>query len=433
MQAIFNDPAELNAFLASLKEKRHHGLRINTLKIGIKDFMGITGLTHNLQPIPWCSEGFYYDNQAQATAPLGKNPFYHAGLYYIQEPGAMSAATVLGVKPGDKVLDLCASPGGKSTQMASALNQDGLLVANDTNFGRMPQLLRNIEMAGIKNAIVLCETPQRLAARFEGYFDRVLADAPCSGEGMFRKDPSAISAWDEGKSARLAVIQKNILAEAAKMVAFGGYLAYSTCTFSPVENEHIAKDFLQNHKDFEAADEPIRIWPHKHKGEGHFVALFRRLPKTPHGEIAAQTRNDTFGRNSGNNSNNSNFKNFKDFCKRHQVNLPKGPILAHGDKLYIPPPVYPDLTGLRVIRAGLALGTLKKNRFEPSYALAMALTKNDFAPTINLPPCHPQIQQFLSGQTFHIDSEDGYSLFCVSGFPIGFAKTLNGRLKNRII
>jgi len=417
MRGLLPSPAEYNAFMASLDKPRQRGLRINTLKITTEDF---EGHFPNLEAVAWCAEGRYYTNQSEA--PLGKNPLYNAGLYYIQEPSAMSAAAILDVQKGEKVLDLCASPGGKSTQIASSLAGEGLLVSNDANFSRIPQLVRNIEMAGITNSIILCETPERLAPHFPAYFDKILVDAPCSGEGMFRKDPSARTAWDATKPARLAVIQKNILHHAAQMVADGGYLAYSTCTFNTTENEDVATYFLEQNKNFEQVSQ-TRIFPHAHKGEGHFVALFRKTtPKTDNTDVQVQTRPQKLD------------KDFQNFLDTYQITLPEGDIKSHNDKLFIPPTIYPDLSGLRVIRAGLLLGILKKQRFEPSYALAMALKPDNFANTINLPNHHPNITKLLGGETFVVDNaKDGYNLFCVEGYPIGFAKILKNRLKGRII
>jgi len=417
MREVIADKAEYEEFLAALRGQREYGLRVNTLKIDSSDFLRTSGID-GLSPVPWCGQGFYYDKQGQA--PLGKHPLYNAGLYYIQEPSAMSAAAFLDAQPGDRVLDLCASPGGKTTQLAAALGGRGLLVSNDATFGRIPQLLRNVEMAGVRNAIVLCESPQKLATRFEGFFDRVLVDAPCSGEGMFRKDPAAITAWDESKPTRLATIQRGILNEAAKMVAGGGYLLYSTCTFNRLENEDVIEDFLRRHRDFELCGEPLRIWPHKDRGEGHFAARLRRR-----GEAEAKSLQKSFPKVKSD--------LFQDFCEKYELRLPEGDVFAHGDRLFVAPPIYPDLSGLRTIRAGLFLGTLKKQRFEPSYALALALKKSDFAQTIDLPLDSPLIAKFLGGESFEIDETDGYKLFCVQGYPIGFAKLLKGRLKGRII
>ena len=434
MQQLFSDPAEMPAFLASFQERRHYGLRVNTLKINTDEFVKIFD---NISATPWCNTGFYYTG----STPASKNPLYHAGLYYIQEPSAMSAVSVLDVRPGDKVLDLCASPGGKSTQIASALSGGGLLVSNDANLSRIPQLVRNIEMAGIANAVMMREKPERLAERLSGYFDKVLVDAPCSGEGMFRKDPEAISAWDKNKSARLAAIQTDILHQASKMVAPKGYLVYSTCTFSQAENEDIIDKFLSVNKEFHSvkidhaalgispANEGLitknsyaaRIWPHRQKGEGHFIALLRRNSGVVESPIYSKQI-----------SAKSSFKDYNDFCGKYLVNPPNGKVFAHKDALYSCPDDCPDLSGLHIIRPGLLLGVLKKNRFVPSYHLAMSLKMSNFASNINLPPESPLVSRYLSGETFDISASDGYNLFCINGFPLGFAKVQKGRLKGRI-
>jgi len=414
---LFRDKAELDAFLASLRDERHYGLRANTLKADIDDFLKIFNRADALEPIPWCEEGFYYN--AQKEAAMGKNPLYNAGLYYIQEPSAMSAVSLLNVEPGDKVLDLCASPGGKSTQIAAKLQGRGLLVSNDANFSRMPQLLKNVEMAGIKNIILLCEMADRLATKFEGFFDKILIDAPCSGEGMFRKDPTAITAWDEKKPARLAVIQKDILKHTATMLAPNGVMVYSTCTFNTTENEDVIEDFLANHKDFQLVASK-RIFPHRDRGEGHFVASLRRV-----GDDAKKATSL---------SKVASFKNifFNEFCDKYALNLPEGQIFQHKDKLFLAPEIYPNLDGLRTVRVGLFLGTLKKQRFEPSYALALSLKKGDFSQVIDLDPNDPKVAKFLKGETFEVDAADGYNLFCVAGYSIGFAKVLRGRVKGHI-
>jgi len=434
MQELFSDPAEMSAFLASFQERRHFGLRVNTLKISIDEFVKIFD---SISQVPWCSTGFYYTG----STPASKNPLYHAGLYYIQEPSAMSAAGVLDVKPGDKVLDLCASPGGKTTQIASALSGSGLLVSNDANLSRIPQLVRNIEMAGITNAVILREKPERLALRFAGYFDKVLVDAPCSGEGMFRKDPEAIAAWDKNKSARLAGIQADILYQASKMVAPRGYLVYSTCTFSQIENENVIDKFLSANQEFcSVAIEHVsfgispanqglvtnnshaaRIWPHRQKGEGHFIALLRKKDDISDGFMHSKQA-----------ASKNTFKYYDEFCGRHLTSPPSGKIFAHKDTLYALPDDCPDLSGLHTVRPGLLLGALKKNRFVPSYHLAMSLKMSNFSDSINLAPENPLVGRYLSGETFDISASDGYNLFCIEGFPLGFAKIQKGRLKGRI-
>jgi len=250
----------------------------------------------------------------------------------------------------------------------------------------------------------------------------VLVDAPCSGEGMFRKDPAARAAWDPSKPARLANIQKTILHDAAKMVNSGGFLVYSTCTFNKVENEDVVGDFLAKNPDFRLAGEPLRIFPHTHRGEGHFAAKLQKIGERE-GKGDCPTHLGTV----------PGAAEFHQFRKLYNLTLQGEGIFAHSDRLFLAPPIFPNLSGLRIIRAGLFLGTLKKKRFTPSYALALALKKGDFSQSIDLEHNDPKIQKFLGGETFEICAPDGYSLFCVEAHPIGFAKVLKNRLKGRII
>jgi len=438
IKQLFVSPDEAQRFFDSLEKPRHYGIRVNTLKVSVDDFHDIFA---DIVPSDWCSTGFYYTGQN----PPSKNPLYHCGLYYIQEPSAMSAAAILDVKPGDKVLDLCASPGGKSTQMAAALAGQGLLVANDANQSRIPQLVRNLEVAGVTNAVILRETPERLARHFPDYFDKILVDAPCSGEGMFRKNLDAVLAWDKNKAARLAAIQADILENAAQMLKPGGILAYSTCTFNPTENENVIWNFLERHQDFAIVpirhtdfgvspaneglclEHPIphaaRIWPHRQRGEGHFIALLQK-----NGEISDshQMKRQSLSKYDN--------KFYNEFCAKYLRNQVQSEVYAHRDGLFVLPPECPSVAGLHVVRLGLFLGSLQKQRFTPSYALAMTLVAADFADNavISLHPDDPRLELYLRGETFQIDAPDGYNLVCIGAYSLGFAKVLAGRLKGRI-
>ena len=291
---------EYEAFLSSYDRPRNVGLRLNPLKTDAPPALDGFGLS----PVPWEKHGFYYDS---ATRP-GLSPYHEAGLYYLQEPSAMAPAGLLDVRPGMKVLDLCAAPGGKTTQLAAALRGEGLLVCNEINPKRSKILARNIERLGIANSLVLNEHPQKLESHFAGYFDRILVDAPCSGEGMFRKEEAAVTDWSEETVEMCAHRQQEILASAAKMLAPGGRLVYSTCTFAPAENEGTVSRFLESHADFSlvAVDAPwfdpgrpdwteernpelaktFRLWPHKLRGEGHYAAVLEKSPEGEAGEPA---------------------------------------------------------------------------------------------------------------------------------------------------
>lgn len=234
--------SEYEDFLASFDRPLCTGLRRNPLKTGFTGDLS----RFSLSPVPWCPTGFYYD----AVSRPGLSPYHAAGLYYLQEPSAMAPAELLDPQPGERVLDLCAAPGGKSTQLAGKLRGKGLLVCNEINAKRAKILSGNIERLGISNALVLNEHPKRLEERFAGYFDKILVDAPCSGEGMFRKEEAAVTDWTEDTNAICANRQLEILTSAAAMLRPGGRLVYSTCTFSPVENEGVISDFLWKNPDF---------------------------------------------------------------------------------------------------------------------------------------------------------------------------------------
>lgn len=426
---------EYEDFLASYDQGRFQGLRVNTLKISVEEFIKISPFP--LAPIPWSKSGFYINAEERPA----KHPYYHAGLYYIQEPSAMAPVRVLDIQPGDRVLDLCAAPGGKSTQIAGELQGTGLLVSNDLSASRTKVLTKNMELFSVANAIILNETPEKLSAKFPDFFTKILIDAPCSGEGMFRKDPDAARSWGIYSSAKCTVMQEEILAVAGKMLSPGGFMVYSTCTFNPEENEKMMDLFLRDHPDFTleeitlfpgwergrtdwAGNNPelsktARLWPHKLKGEGHFAALLKRKG------VPAQTISHE--------STSSGEKDLTDFTKFIKENLTiefKGNIESYGDRLYLQSPGAPDLKGIRVERPGLYLGSLKKNRFEPSHGLALALKKESFKRTLDLPVDSSETISYLKGETLNVNGERGWTGVMVNGFPVGWGKQLEGVLKN---
>ena len=437
MKTLFG--AEYESFLRGFDLPRHYGVRVNTLKIDTEAFRGLFNV--DLAPVPWCQTGYYYNAD---EIRLSKSPFYAAGLYYLQEPSAMSAASILNAQPGERVLDLCASPGGKTTQLAAAMQNRGVLVSNDATSARMTALVKNIEQMGVTNAFVTNETADRLATRFPGWFDKILVDAPCSGEGMFRKDKDAVLSWDARKPERLRDIQRSILLDAAKMLASGGRLMYSTCTFSPEENERQIKDFLDIQPDFRlvsiqheafgvsraradwAGDERLtaaaRIWPHVQNGEGHFAALLERVSNAPDAPPpAAAAKPDA-----------NALALYAAFANDLLRNAPSGSIAQHKDTLYIPPEGLPALGGLRIFRGGFPLGIYKGKRFEPSPALAMALRKDDFRRILDFAADSDEVRRFLNGEAFEVSAENGLHTFCAGGYPLGLVKIQNGRLKGRI-
>ena len=432
---------EYAELLESYGKPRHYGLRVNTLKIGVEEFLKISPF--KLEPVPWTSDGFYYP---EGENP-GKHPYYHAGLYYIQEPSAMLPGFILGASPGERVLDLCAAPGGKTVQIAAAMKNSGIIVANDISPDRVKALVKNIELCGVRNAVVLNETPEKIASRFEGYFDRILVDAPCSGEGMFRKDEDAARSWESYKCETCSGMQKLILQSVDSMLKPGGVLVYSTCTFSPEEDEKIITYFLNLHKDYEiieiqkkAGMEPgrpewsdggpelaktARLWPHRVKGEGHFAALLIKK-ESPH--VYANNKNKVYNEPEADIP--AAFVNFV----RGNLNFePEGSFMKKGRSLYLLPGKIPSLDGIKVAKFGWFLGEVDGERFEPSHSLAAALSIADIKRDISFGAASYEVKSYLRGETLILEGMEGrkgYTAVCVDGYTLGWAKQTDGMLKN---
>lgn len=437
---------EFEDYLESFNQSRLYGLRVNTLKITPEEFLKISPF--KLTPIPWIENGFYYD---EADKPA-KHPYYFAGLYYIQEPSAMTPANILPVEEGDFILDMCAAPGGKSTELGAKLNFSGLLVANDISNSRAKALLKNIEVFGIPNAIVLSEDPKKLAKRYPECFDKIMIDAPCSGEGMFRKDSKLIKSWEKNGPEFYHKIQKEILDAGAVMLKPGGIIQYSTCTFSRLEDEESIKYLLKSRPDMRLIDikpyegfghgfeeneedrnmqlsKAVRIWPHKLKGEGHFTALIQKS-----GESVSSTSIKSGGASI------RLTKELEEFLECLKYPLDKKDILIREDRVFLVPDSVGGIDGLRVMREGLFLGELKKNRFEPSQALAMVLKREQYESSINLTADGDNVIRYLKGETIQVDEDerrestrDGWQLVCVDGYPLGWGKLSGTTLKNKYL
>jgi len=409
---------EYEAFLASYGRPPCGGLRVNTLKIPSAEFLALA--PWSLERVPWCATGFTLPDDHRA----GRHPFHAAGLYYLQEPSAMAVGEVLGAQPGERVLDLCAAPGGKATHLAAQLGGQGVLVANEVHRRRARTLAENLERCGVTNAIVTSETPERLASHWPGLFDRVLVDAPCSGEGMFRKSEVARREWGPKHVAGCALRQERILHQAALMVRPSGTLAYATCTFAPEENEGVIVRFLRAHPDFEIVAAPafpgfapgrpgwvanaeplpggidwtVRLWPHHSPGEGHFIALLRR-----HGPEASSPR---LARRRALPTNAARL--YRGFCAENLHPLPCGAPALFGKSLYHVPEASPDLAGLRVTCPGWLLGTLRKGRIEPSHALALGITCSDALRVLDLSPEDDRVLRYLCGEVLNAPGEPGW-------------------------
>lgn len=445
MKRLLGD--EFEEYIKCYEEPRYYGLRVNTQKISVEEFVKICPF--EITPIPWIENGFYYDGEQISPA---KHPYYFAGLYYLQEPSAMTPANRLPVNPGDKVLDVCAAPGGKATELGAKLDREGVLIANDISSSRAKGLLKNLEVFGIGNMLVLSEEPGKLENYFPEYFDKILIDAPCSGEGMFRKDKKMVKAWEEHGPAFFAKLQRSIITQSARMLKPGGIMLYSTCTFDAEENEGTIAYLLQEYPEFQVLEmkqyegfapgrpeftegkieeiaKTVRIFPHKMKGEGHFLALLQK----GEGE-AVDTSVSKYVVKGGKKIP----EEIQEFFKDVNFTLDPGRLDIHGERVYYMPENLPDMKGIRFLRTGLLLGELKKKRFEPSQALAMYLKKEEFKSTISLPVEDERVTRYLKGETIEVDDlvspkDTGWQLVCVDDYPLGWGKLTRGTLKNKYL
>lgn len=437
---------EYDAYIQSMQDQRKYGLRVNTAKISVEEFERISPFP--LTPIPYVDNGFYYDGEKYQPA---KHPYYFAGLYYLQDPSAMTPASRLPVREGDAVLDLCAAPGGKATELAAKLHKTGLLVANDISSKRAKALLKNIELFGVENSFVVTEYPKKLAEFFTGFFDKILIDAPCSGEGMFRKDPSMVKAWEQNGPAFYAGLQEDILRQALPMLKPGGMLLYSTCTFSPQEDEGTVQKILamdpamelvemEGYEGFapgrpeligseeEQIRRCVRIFPHRLDGEGHFLALFHKR-ETADGWTPSYepVRGGLKGEEK---------RIFEEFAKHLLREMEPDRIESKNGMVYYMPKALPKLRGLRFLRSGLFVGEMKKKRFEPSQSLAMALRCEEYDNCLCLSVEDERVVRYLKGETLALTEEesaapDGWLLVCVGGYPLGWGKKNRRSLKNK--
>ena len=436
---------DFEPFLAAYEQPRTYGLRVNTAKISCEEFEQI--VPFEVKKIPWVSNGYFYNEDVRPS----RCALYQAGLYYLQEPSAMTPASRI---PVEYVLDMCAAPGGKATAVGSALKGEGLLVANDISTTRARALLRNLELFGIPNLFVSNEKPEKMVKNFPEFFHKIILDAPCSGEGMFRKEEALAKDWTPKKSEELSRIQKQLCLNAADMLQPGGQMLYSTCTFAPCEDEQIISWLLRERpelslismEDYEgfSTGNPewgdgnpqlkkcVRIFPHKMQGEGHFLALLQKEGTA--GPSAGTSKTSRLAADVR--------KYMEEFFREIGLKTLDGQefdwnrVEVRADKVYYLPSVSYNFRGLTFIRNGLYLGDLKKNRFEPAQPLALAFRKNEAEAVISLSVDDPRLERYLKGETLTIEPEEaahskGWHLLCVEGYPLGFGKLVNGTLKNK--
>lgn len=446
MKELLQD--EYDDYLQCYDEPRYYGLRVNTNKISVEDFLKIAPWP--LTPVPWIPNGFYYDGDKIQPS---KHPYYFAGLYYLQEPSAMTPASRIPVEPGERVLDVCAAPGGKATELGAKLKGEGVLIANDISNSRARGLLKNLELFGIGNMMVISEEPGKLVEYFPEYFDKILIDAPCSGEGMFRKDKKMVKAWEEHGPEFFSKLQRSIITQAAAMLKPGGMILYSTCTFDPLENEKTVEYLLETCPEFKICEmegyegfcegipkyvenhseeyrKTVRIFPHKMQGEGHYLALVKK------GDDNAERKNEKTAKPK------SGVKKLPEeleqFLKELAWDVDKSRLDIREERVYYMPENLPMLKGVRFLRSGLLLGEVKKNRFEPSQALAMCLKKDEYPRILDLPVSDDRVIKYLKGETLDVEDitsrkEKGWYLVCVDGYPLGFGKLANQTLKNKYL
>ncbi len=448
---------DYEAYIEALDEKPYNAIRINNKKIPperMDVFFNECFFAEvlKIRPVPWINNGFYIDKVSDASA----HPFYRAGLYYIQDPSAMTPAANLPVNAEDFVLDMCAAPGGKSSELAARLSEKGFLLANDISASRGRALVRNLELAGADNACVTAEDPQKLSGFFPFFFDKILIDAPCSGEGMFRKDSSMIESWIEKQPEYYVKLQRSLLTAADKMLKPGGMIMYSTCTFSDIENEKNIAAFLKEHAEYKTVpikcfegfehgicgvEDAVRLYPHKIKGEGQFLCLLKKTPDKP------VIKNPEFIHKE-----NKNIKKYiseknipaaaKIFLRNIDFRRMNGRFYLEADRLFLIKENMPILSGVRYLRTGLFLGRCAKNGFEPSHALALALKKSEFTNTIDLPHGSIFTKKYLKGESFKLyemgdmmadirNTDSSWILVCTDGYPIGWAKSSGDMLKNK--
>ena len=443
MKLLLRD--EYHRYLKSFEEGWKPGLRVNTRKLEPGQLRAM--VPWELEPVPWTGNGFYYSSEAgdEGGVRPSKHPAYYCGLYYLQEPSAMTPAAMLPVKPGDRVLDLCAAPGGKSTELGARLKGRGMLVSNDISYSRARALLKNLELAGIPNICVTSESPERLAEVWPEFFDKILVDAPCSGEGMFRRDEDMVKDWTAHGPSYYAPIQRQIAVQAVRMLKPGGMLLYSTCTFSRFEDEGNIEYILEHYPQMElctldlsavpgAADGIglkgcMRLFPHRLKGGGHFLALLRKKkadvdmpgdsrPKTMKA-LKAMKHQDDLAR----------------FMESLSLEMDEERMVFHQDHVYYLPEGLEWNLPLRFLRTGLFLGEVKKGRFEPSQALAMALKADQFDAVVRLGHEDERVVRYLKGETVELSEAEGpikgWCLVAMEDYPMGWAKGTGMSLKNK--
>ena len=425
LEKILSDD-EIKLMVNEYSKKPITSLRLNLLKCDNEKF---ESLFEGLKKHSYVEEAYYYNKEKDS---FGKNALHNSGAYYIQDASAMMVTKLLNLEKGDKILDLCAAPGGKSSQAASYLQGSGLLISNDISNKRVKDLSENIERMGISNAVVMNESIEKISDSFGGFFDKVILDAPCSGQGMFRKNSLTYDDWSYDKTLKLAQVQKDLILKAYNCLKKEGIMVYSTCTFAIEENEEVIKYLLDNtnasiipigkKKDFNEAIDlngAIRLYPFNFEGEGHFICLIKcnddHYNNLKYGNRLALKKD---------------IELYKIFEKENLNISLKGDFIRMGDELHLLPENCFCLDGFKVLRNGIHLGTIKDKRFEPNHSLALYLKKENVKNSVDFNYNSQEIKNYLKGFTLETINKKGYVLVCVEGISIGWCKDDGRLLKN---
>ncbi len=421
-----------NDYIEELKKQPVKAFRVNTDKIPLEEFEKINVFSKS--KIPYVKNGYYLEYEK-----VGNHPYHHAGLIYVQEPAAMAPAECIDLNPDWCVLDMCAAPGGKSTQLKNKLGENGVLVSNEIIASRCKILTGNVERLGLLNTVTTCMDTNKLAKTFENCFDLVMVDAPCSGEGMFRKEEVAIDEWSQSNVLMCASRQEEILENAVKTLKIGGYIIYATCTFSLEENEMTIDNFLNKHPEFEIVkcNEKVinstadgikfkgckcdkihftrRFYPHVSKGEGQFMAVLHHK-----GEVMP---NFTAKPNNAK----------VDSCVLEFLNSTLTDFNQNYVCQYNGNPVYynqrlPIKDG-QAFSCGVTIGEVRKNRILPHHQFFTSFGSK-FKRKINLNCDSEQLLKYLHGEEIDVECENGWAVVMVDGYALGGAKVVDGRAKN---
>lgn len=397
----------------------------------------------HLSQVPYAENGYYFDFDG-----IGNTPRHHAGLFYVQDPSAMATLASVSHLNFSTVFDACASPGGKTVHAALLSKKEGFFVSNEFNTSRCKALVGNIERLGLlNNAVTNFDMSEKneLSEAYSDFFELVICDAPCSGEGMFRKYPSeAIGEWSEQNVLSCAKRQRSILSVCAGMVKNGGYLLYSTCTFSLEENELQINGFLKENPEFslipvnekvrrytadgyvaDGCDESIRLcrrfYPHIARGEGQFIALMQKQGAT--GDIRKKNTFLTLQKPSA-----AELKIVSAFTDDCIEDFDLSKVFKYKENL-----IYTEfadcLPPKKLFSCGIKLGEVKKDRFEPHHQLFKCFG-HSFKRKIFLNDNDERAMRYIHGETVEADIQNGWCAVMYGGSVLGGGKTVDGVIKN---